>query len=160
NGSTPRPVAITPTCACCRRSTRFWESPEMTRVRRRPTVTLIPGDGIGPEVTAATCRIVEAAGAGISWDGQLAGKAGAARFATPIPDPLLASIRRHRVALKGPLETQVGVGYRSVNVALRKMFDLYANVRPTRSLPGVRSSFSGVDLIVVRENTEDLYSGI
>jgi len=123
--------------------------------------TLIPGDGIGPEVIEAAVRVLDAAGARLAWDVQAAGKAAFDRLGTPIPDALLASIRRTKVALKGPLETQVGrVGYRSVNVALRKTFDLYANVRPIRSLPGVRTAFSDVDLIVVRENTEDLYSGI
>ncbi len=123
--------------------------------------TLIPGDGIGPEVTAAAVKVIEAAGGRIAWDVQQAGKAAFKRLGTPIPDALLASIRRTRVGLKGPLETQIGgVGYRSVNVTLRKTFDLFANVRPIRSLPGVRTAFSGVDLIVVRENTEDLYSGI
>ena len=132
------------------------------RVRRNvPAVTLIPGDGIGPEVTDAAVRVIEAAGGRVRWDVQLAGRAAFEQLGTPIPDALLASIRRNRVALKGPLETQVGrAGYRSVNVALRKTFDLYANVRPTRSWKGVRTAFSGVDLIVVRENTEDLYSGI
>ena len=124
-------------------------------------VTLIPGDGIGPEVVDAAVRVMDAAGARIAWDVQLAGKAAFDKLGTPIPEPLIASIRRTRVALKGPLETQVGrVGYRSVNVALRKTFDLYANVRPIRSLPGVRTAFSDVDLVVVRESTEDLYSGI
>ena len=129
--------------------------------RAVPVVTLIPGDGIGPEVTQAAVRVLEAAGARLRWDVQLAGRAAFERHGTPIPEALLASIRRHRVALKGPLETAIGrVGYRSVNVALRKTFDLYANVRPIRSLPGVRAAFSGIDLVVVRENTEDLYSGI
>jgi len=128
---------------------------------RVPTVTLIPGDGIGPEVTDAAVRVITAAGGRVRWDVQLGGRAAFEQLGTPIPDALLASIRRHRVALKGPLETQVGrAGYRSVNVALRKAFDLYANVRPTRSWKGVRTAFSGVDLVVVRENTEDLYSGI
>jgi len=123
--------------------------------------TLIPGDGIGPEVVDAAVRVMEAAGARIAWDVQLAGKAAFEKLGTPIPEPLIASIRRTRVALKGPLETQIGrVGYRSVNVALRKTFDLYANVRPIKSLPGVRTAFSDVDLVVVRESTEDLYSGI
>jgi isocitrate dehydrogenase (NAD+) len=123
--------------------------------------TLIPGDGIGPEVIGAAVRVMEAAGGRIAWDEQLGGKTALERHGTPIPESLIRSIRRTRVGLKGPLETQVGrVGYRSVNVALRKTFDLYANVRPIRSLPGVRSAFSGVDLVVVRENTEDLYSGI
>ena len=128
--------------------------------RPRPA-TLIPGDGIGPEVIAAAVQVMEAAGGRIAWDVQKAGKAAFDESGTPIPDALIRSIRRTRVGLKGPLETQVGrVGYRSVNVALRKMFDLYANVRPIRTLPGVRSAFSGVDLIVVRENTEDVYAGI
>ena len=128
----------------------------MTRAR----VTLIRGDGIGPEVTDAVVQVLEAAGARIDWDEQPAGRSAVKAAGTPIPDALLASIRRNRVALKGPLETQIGVGFRSINVALRKAFDLYANVRPIRSLPGVRTAFSGVDLVVVRENTEDLYSGI
>jgi isocitrate dehydrogenase (NAD+) len=133
-----------------------------TRLRGRPVrATLIPGDGIGPEVIGAAVRVLDAAGARIAWDEQLAGKAAFDTLGTAIPDSLLASFRKNRVGLKGPLETQVGrVGYRSVNVALRKTFDLYANVRPIRSLPGVKSAFTGVDLIVVRENTEDLYSGI
>ncbi len=123
--------------------------------------TLIPGDGIGPEVIDAAVEVIAAAGGRIAWDVQLAGKAAFEKVGTAIPDPLLASIRRTRVGLKGPLETQIGgVGYRSVNVALRKTFDLFANVRPIRSHPGVRTAFSGVDLVVVRENTEDLYSGI
>jgi isocitrate dehydrogenase (NAD+) len=112
-------------------------------------------------VTDAAVRVMEAAGGRIAWDVQLAGKAAFDEYGTAIPDQLLASIRRTKVGLKGPLETQIGrVGYRSVNVALRKTFDLYANVRPIKTLPGVRSAFSGVDLVVVRENTEDLYSGI
>ena len=123
--------------------------------------TLIPGDGIGPEVIGAAVRVIAAAGGRVEWDEQLAGRAAFEKLGTAIPDPLLASFKRNRVGLKGPLETQVGrVGYRSVNVALRKTFDLYANVRPIRTLPGVKSAFTGVDLIVVRENTEDLYSGI
>jgi len=104
--------------------------------------------------------VLEAAGAALDWDVQLGGRAAFERDGTPIPESLLASVKRTRLALKGPLETQVGHGYRSVNVTLRKMFDLYANVRPIRTLEGVPSAFSGVDLIVVRENTEDLYSGI
>jgi isocitrate dehydrogenase (NAD+) len=126
-----------------------------------PRATLIPGDGIGPEVTAAAVRVIEAAGGRIDWDVQIAGRTAFERVGDALPEALLASVRRTRLALKGPLETQIGrVGYRSVNVTLRKTFDLYANVRPIRSLPGVRTAFSGVDLVVVRENTEDLYSGI
>ncbi len=123
-------------------------------------VTLIPGDGVGPEITASVRTVLERAGAQISWDEQLGGKAAVVACDNPIPDALLASIKKNKVALKGPLETSVGHGYRSVNVTLRKYFDLYANLRPVRSLEGVKSAFSGVDLIVVRENTEDLYSGI
>jgi isocitrate dehydrogenase (NAD+) len=123
-------------------------------------VTLIPGDGVGPEVTAAAAQIVATAGVDIAWDRQLAGKAAVEQFGNPIPDQLVASIRRRRVALKGPLETQVGIGFRSVNVALRKSFDLYANLRPVRNLAGIESAFKDVDLVVVRENTEDVYAGI
>ncbi len=123
-------------------------------------VTLIPGDGIGPEVTQAATHVLERAGAVIAWDRQLGGKAALDELGSPIPDALLASIKKNRVAFKGPLETSIGHGYRSVNVTLRKYFDLYANLRPVRTLPGVKSAFSGVDLVVVRENTEDVYSGI
>jgi isocitrate dehydrogenase (NAD+) len=129
--------------------------------RGAPEATLIPGDGIGPEVIGAAVRVIEAAGGRVTWDVQQAGKAAFEQTGTAIPEALIASFRRTRLGLKGPLETQIGrTGYRSVNVALRKTFDLYANVRPIRSLPGIRTAFSGVDLVVVRENTEDLYSGI
>jgi isocitrate dehydrogenase (NAD+) len=133
-----------------------------TAHRRRPSnvVTLIPGDGIGPEVIEAAVRVVGAAGAVIEWDRQLAGRAAFESVGTPVPDETIASLRRTSVALKGPLETQVGSGYRSVNVYLRKAFDLYANVRPARSFRGLHSRFHNVDLVVVRENTEDLYAGI
>lgn len=122
-------------------------------------VTLIPGDGIGPSISAATVRILAAAGADIEWDTQVAGMAGVARFGDPIPDATLDSIKRTRLALKGPLETPVGEGYRSINVALRKTFDLYANVRPAYSIiPGGR--YQDLDLVLIRENTEGLYVGI
>ena len=122
-------------------------------------VTLIPGDGIGPSIANATVRILAAAGADIEWDSQVAGMAGVARFGDPIPDSTLDSIKRTRVALKGPLETPVGEGYRSINVALRKTFDLYANVRPAYSiLPGGR--YENLDLVLIRENTEGLYVGV
>jgi isocitrate dehydrogenase (NAD+) len=122
-------------------------------------VTLIPGDGIGPSIAAATLRILKAAGADIQWDEQVAGMAGVARYGDPIPDATLDSIKRTRLALKGPLETPVGEGYRSINVALRKTFDLYANVRPAYTmLPNGR--YANVDIVLVRENTEGLYSGI
>jgi isocitrate dehydrogenase (NAD+) len=122
-------------------------------------VTLIPGDGIGPAITDATVRLLEAAGAGITWDRQLAGMAAVKAVGDPIPDATLESIKRTKLALKGPLETPVGKGFRSINVALRKEFDLYANLRPAKSvLPGLR--FDNVDVVLVRENTEGLYVGI
>jgi isocitrate dehydrogenase (NAD+) len=122
-------------------------------------VTLIPGDGIGPSIANATVRIMAAAGADIEWDTQVAGLAGVARFGDPIPEATLDSIKRTKLALKGPLETPVGEGYRSINVALRKTFDLYANVRPAYSIiPGGR--YQGLDLVLIRENTEGLYVGI
>jgi isocitrate dehydrogenase (NAD+) len=122
-------------------------------------VTLIPGDGIGPSISSATVRILEAAGADISWDVQFAGQAGVAKYGDPIPDQTLDSIKRTRLALKGPLETPVGEGFRSINVSLRKTFDLYANVRPAHTIvPGGR--YENIDLVLVRENTEGLYVGI
>src|SRR6058998_3793863 len=122
-------------------------------------VTLIPGDGIGPSISRATVRLLDAAGAAITWEERVAGMAAVAKFGDPIPDETLDSIKRTRVALKGPLETPVGEGYRSINVALRKSFDLYANVRPAYSiLPGGR--YENLDLVLVRENTEGLYVGI
>src|SRR6202158_2159594 len=131
------------------------------RAPKRYAVTLMPGDGIGPEVTQAAVEVVAAAGVDIVWDRQTAGAAAVEAVGNPIPDELIRSIRRNRVALKGPLATRVGrMGFRSVNVALRKTFDLYANLRPIANLRGVKSAFKGVDLVVVRENTEDLYSGI
>ncbi|MEW5928760.1 MAG: isocitrate/isopropylmalate family dehydrogenase [Gemmatimonadota bacterium] len=123
------------------------------------TVTLIPGDGIGPAITEATVRVIEAAGAEIEWDRREAGMAALALHNTPIPDETLQSIRESRVSLKGPLTTPSGTGFRSINVALRKEFDLYANVRPARTIvPGGR--YEDIDLVIVRENTEGLYSGV
>lgn len=124
------------------------------------TVTLIPGDGVGPEIVAAARKVLEAAGADVVWEVVEAGEKVIPEHGTPLPDHVLDSIRRNKVALKGPLTTPVGTGFRSVNVALRKELDLYACVRPARSLPGVGSRYTGVDLIVVRENTEDLYAGV
>ena len=122
-------------------------------------VTLIPGDGIGPAITEATVRLLEAAGAPLAWDRQLAGMAAVAAHGDPLPEATLDSVRRTRLALKGPLETPVGKGFRSINVALRKEFDLYANVRPAKTvLP--RGRFQDVDVVLVRENTEGLYIGI
>jgi isocitrate dehydrogenase (NAD+) len=123
-------------------------------------VTLIPGDGIGPEVAAAAQRVVEAAGIEVEWDVQEAGAAVMEREGAPLPDRVLASIRTTRTALKGPITTPVGTGFRSVNVALRHELDLFAAVRPALSLPGVPTRHTGVDIVVVRENTEDLYAGI
>ncbi len=123
------------------------------------SVTLIPGDGIGPSITEATVRLLDAAHADIVWDRQLAGAAAVAAVDDPIPAATLDSIRRTKLALKGPLETALGKGFRSINVALRQAFDLYANVRPAKTvLTGLK--FSGVDIVLVRENTEGLYIGI
>ena len=122
-------------------------------------VTLIPGDGIGPGITEAVVRVVEAAGAAIEWDRQLAGVAALEARNSPLPPETLESIRRHKVALKGPLTTPVGTGFRSINVALRKEFDLYANVRPARTM--LREyRYQDIDLVLIRENTEGLYTGI
>lgn len=124
------------------------------------TVTLIPGDGIGPDVTRAARIVLDAVGVGIEWEVVEAGEAVIEKYGTPLPGEVLESIRRNKVALKGPLTTPVGTGFRSVNVALRKELDLYANVRPAKNLPKVPSRYEGVDIVVVRENTEDLYAGV
>jgi len=124
------------------------------------TITLIPGDGIGPEVTDAAIRIFDAAGVDIEWDRHDAGMKVFADCGKPVPDSLLASIRKNGLALKGPLTTFVGRGFASANVTLRRELDLYANVRPVRTLKGIKTHYDNVDLIIVRENTEDLYSGI
>lgn len=123
-------------------------------------VTLIPGDGIGPEVTDATKRVIEATGVAIDWDVEEAGSDVMDKYGTPLPDRVIESIRRNKVALKGPITTPIGTGFRSVNVALRKALDLYVNLRPAKYYPGVRSHYHDVDLVIVRENTEDLYAGI
>jgi isocitrate dehydrogenase (NAD+) len=123
-------------------------------------VTLIPGDGIGPELAQAARGVLEATGIGFDWDVQEAGEATIASEGTPLPDRVIESIRRTGVAIKGPITTPVGSGFRSVNVGLRQALELYANVRPARSMKGVESRYDDVDLIIVRENTEDLYAGI
>jgi isocitrate dehydrogenase (NAD+) len=123
-------------------------------------ITLIPGDGIGPEVTQAVVRVLDAAGVAIEWDRQDAGVIAFKKSGQTLPMELLDSIRRHRVALKGPCTTPIGEGFTSVNVGLRKALDLYANLRPVSNLPGVSSRFANVDIVIVRENTEDLYAGL
>ena len=124
------------------------------------TITLIPGDGIGPEIVAATVRIIEATGVDIEWETQILGAQAQEKFGTTLPEPTIDSIKRNKVALKGPQMTPVGKGFTSVNVGLRKALDLYANVRPIKTLPNVPSRYSDVDLVIVRENTEGLYAGL
>lgn len=123
-------------------------------------ITLIPGDGIGPEVTEATVRIIAAAGVDIQWDSFEAGMAGIQKYGETVPDALIDSIKENKVALKGPLTTLVGKGFKSANVTLRQKLDLYVNLRPVKSIGGVPSHFDKVDLVIFRENTEDLYTGI
>jgi isocitrate dehydrogenase (NAD+) len=123
-------------------------------------ITLIPGDGIGPEISAAVVRIIEAAGAKINWETHYAGAQALAKFGETLPQDLLDSIKRNKVALKGPITTPVGKGFTSVNVGLRKALDLYSNLRPVRALPNVECRYPELNLVVVRENTEDLYAGI
>jgi isocitrate dehydrogenase (NAD+) len=123
-------------------------------------VTLIPGDGIGPELAEATRRVLDASGVAFEWEVVEAGEAVMAEHGTPLPDSVIESIRRNRVAIKGPITTPVGEGFRSVNVALRQALNLYANVRPARSMKGLDTRYENVDLVIVRENTEDLYAGI
>jgi isocitrate dehydrogenase (NAD+) len=129
--------------------------PTMTR-----TVTLIPGDGIGPELAEATRRVLDASGVKFDWEVVDAGEGVMAKEGTPLPQSVLDSILRNKVAIKGPITTPVGVGFRSVNVALRQTLGLYANLRPVRSIPGLKTRYDNVDLVIVRENTEDLYAGI
>jgi isocitrate dehydrogenase (NAD+) len=123
-------------------------------------VALIPGDGIGPEVCAAAVKVIDAAGAKIEWEKVEAGIAVAEKYGKPLPDHVIEAIKKNKIALKGPLTTIVGKGFASVNVELRKTLNLYANLRPVRNLPGIPSRFGSIDLVVVRENTEDLYAGI
>ena len=124
------------------------------------TITLIPGDGIGPEVTGAVVKILDSAGLQVEWESHLAGVLALERHGSTLPEELLASIRRNKVALKGPVTTPVGGGFTSVNVGLRKALDLFANLRPVWNIPSVASRYEGVDIVIVRENTEDLYSGL
>jgi len=124
------------------------------------TITLIPGDGTGPEISSLVQKVLEATGVKIAWDVVEAGADVVEKYGTPLPDNVLTSIRKNKIALKGPLTTPIGTGFRSVNVALRKELDLYACVRPCKTYPGVRSRYPNVDLVLVRENTEDLYVGV
>ena len=123
-------------------------------------VTLIPGDGVGPEITRATVNVLEATGVSFEWDSVIIGEQALRESGTPLPENVLDSIKRNKVALKGPVTTPIGTGFRSVNVALRKSLDLYACLRPCKTYPGAPSSFNDVDIVVVRENTEDLYAGV
>jgi isocitrate dehydrogenase (NAD+) len=143
-----------------RASSRQRDVPIREDHRLATPVVLIPGDGIGPEVTSASCAVVAAAGAQIDWIEAPAGLAAADRYGDPLPDAALDLIRKHRVALKGPCTTPIGKGFRSINVRLRQALDLYASVRPIHSLPGIALPYRDVDLVVVRENTEGLYSGL
>ncbi len=123
-------------------------------------VTLIPGDGIGPEVSGAMVKVVKAAGVDIEWDKVEAGESVMEEYGTPLPDYVIESIKKNKIAIKGPIATPVGKGFRSVNVTLRQALDLYVNLRPIKSFKGIKSRYEDVDLVVVRENTEDLYAGI
>lgn len=123
-------------------------------------ITLIPGDGIGPDITTAAKKVLEAAGVDIEWEEKTAGENAIASHGTPLPDEVIESIKKNKIALKGPLTTPIGTGFRSVNVALREKLDLYVNLRPVKSFKGVKSCYDNIDLVVVRENTEDLYAGI
>ena len=124
------------------------------------TIAILPGDGIGPEISDSVVMILEAAGVKIDWDIQTAGADVAQTEGTVLPQRVIESIRQNKVALKAPVTTPIGKGFRSVNVALRKELDLYANLRPCKNIDGIKTPFQGIDLVVVRENTEDLYAGI
>jgi len=124
------------------------------------TITLIPGDGIGPEIAEVTKECIESTGVKITWEEKTAGEAAIEKYGTPLPDEVIESVKKNKIALKGPITTPIGTGFRSVNVALRHALDLYACLRPCKSYEGVASPFKGIDLVLVRENTEDLYAGI
>ena len=125
-----------------------------------PTVTLIEGDGIGPEITSSVIKIIDASGVRINWEKMLAGKNAYEKFGTVLPDETINSIEKNKIVLKAPITTPIGHGFSSVNVALRRHFDLYSNVRPSKNLPGIKTPFNDVDLVVIRENTEDIYAGL
>src|SRR4030042_6947832 len=126
----------------------------------RYKITLIPGDGVGPEITEAAVKVVEATGVDIEWDIVNAGADVYEKEGTVLPDRVIESLKKNKVGIKGPITTPVGTGFRSVNVAMRKLFNLYACVRPCKSYPGVKSMNADIDLVIIRENTEDLYAGI
>src|SRR5438046_6760396 len=126
----------------------------------RHAVTLVPGDGVGPEICDASVRVLEATGVGFDWDVHQAGENVIKEFGTPLPENVLASIRKNKVALKGPISTPVGSGFRSVNVALRQELDLYALVRPVKAYKGARNLRDDLDFVIVRENTEEIYAGM
>jgi isocitrate dehydrogenase (NAD+) len=132
----------------------------MDKINGAYKITLIPGDGVGPEITAAVERVLEATGVKFNWERVLVGEQAQNKFGTTIPDSVLGSISKNTVALKGPVTTPIGKGFRSVNVALRKTLDLFACVRPCKTYKGAPTPFQNVDILVVRENTEDLYAGI
>lgn len=123
-------------------------------------VTLIPGDGIGPEITESMKSVIAASGVDIEWDIKEAGQKAVLEKGSPLPEDVIASIRENRIAIKGPVTTQVGKGFRSVNVTLRQTLDLYANIRPVRTIPGIKAKYENIDIVIFRENTEDLYAGI
>lgn len=123
-------------------------------------ITLIPGDGIGPEITDAVKAVIDAAGVAVQWDVQQVGEKAIKEYGNPLPEPAIDSIKYNKVALKGPVTTQVGTGFKSINVTLRQTFDLYANIRPVKSLPGTKTLYKDIDMVIFRENTEDLYAGI
>ncbi len=125
-----------------------------------PTVTLLDGDGIGPEITSSVIKIIEASGVKINWEKKLAGKRAYDEFGSVLPDDTISSIQKNKIALKAPITTPIGYGFSSVNVALRRHFDLYANVRPSKNMEGISTPFKDVDLVVIRENTEDIYAGL
>ena len=131
-----------------------------TAEKRAHAVVLIPGDGIGPEVTEAACQVIAAAGVEIAWESVEAGADVVSKYGTPLPETVLHAVRRAGVALKGPIGTPIGGGFKSANVTLRQSLDLFASVRPVKTLPGVPCRYVGVDLVLVRENTEDLYAGL
>src|SRR5262245_46937918 len=123
-------------------------------------ITLLPGDGIGPEVTASVVQIIECSGVDVEWEKYFVGAEAISRFGDPLPQEVLDSILRNKIALKGPVTTPVGTGFASINVRLRKTLDLYANLRPVRSMPNIKTRYENIDLVIVRENTEDLYAGL